>query len=403
MAAGSGSGAHRRTRRTRPPSSTALLAPLLPAVGDRELVIVPSGRRTPCRGDAARVRGPAAVGRAVRRAVAPRPRARRPLACGRARRCSSPGPGSAEAGTAEVAAIGALYDGAIGPHRGGRRRRGRGRRAGRMRPRRPRPATAASATTTPLFSALLLADGPLTVHDVEVLGAARAGSRCPPARRGAQRRRAGDAMGLTAALLAIGAGVIVADTVDVPDAPTAADWPRCTEPGGGRASGPRSRSPRRAGRRTATTRPRRSRATPSCASARADEIGMIRARPADWGRRFLPTLRRKEFPTCPSATASPGCACSSWSAARSPRRPRRRCRSSPPTTTGSVPAQDLRGEAARPDTAGAALDLRGEAARPDTAGAALDLRSEAARDSSDFVAQPSDPAPAKAVVTAGDR
>ena len=69
--------------------------------------------------------------------------------------------------------------------------------------------------------------------------------------------------------------------------------------------------------------------------------------------------------------------------------------------TGSVPAQDLRGEGSRPDTAGAALDLRGEAARPDTAGAALDLRSEAARDSSDFVAQPSDPAPAKAVVTAG--
>ena len=79
--------------------------------------------------------------------------------------------------------------------------------------------------------------------------------------------------------------------------------------------------------------------------------------------------------------------------------------------TGSVTAQDLRGEGSRPDTAGAApisrrsagaaLDLRGDAARPDTAGAALDLRSEAARDSSDFVAQPSDPAPAKAVVTAG--
>ena len=69
--------------------------------------------------------------------------------------------------------------------------------------------------------------------------------------------------------------------------------------------------------------------------------------------------------------------------------------------TGSVPAQDLRGEGSRPDTAGAALDLRGEGSRPDTAGAALDLRSEAARDSSDFVAQPSDPAPAKAVVTAG--
>ena len=28
--------------------------------------------------------------------------------------------------------------------------------------------------------------------------------------------------------------------------------------------------------------------------------------------------------------------------------------------TGSVPAQDLRGEGSRPDTAGAALDLRGE-------------------------------------------
>ena len=73
----------------------------------------------------------------------------------------------------------------------------------------------------------------------------------------------------------------------------------------------------------------------------------------------------------------------------------------PAHETGSVPAQDLRGEGSRPDTAGAALELRGEGSRPDTAGAALDLRSEAARDSSDFVAQPSDPAPAKAVVTAG--
>ena len=70
-----------------------------------------------------------------------------------------------------------------------------------------------------------------------------------------------------------------------------------------------------------------------------------------------------------------------------------------PDTAGA--ALDLRGEGSRPDTAGAALDLRGEGSRPDTAGAALDLRSEAARDSSDFVAQPSDPAPAKAVVTAG--
>jgi CHAT domain-containing protein len=73
----------------------------------------------------------------------------------------------------------------------------------------------------PLFSSLSLADGPLTVYDLESL-------RLPPSlcvlsacESGLSDVRAGDElMGLTAALLALGTTTVIASVVPVPDEPT---------------------------------------------------------------------------------------------------------------------------------------------------------------------------------------
>jgi CHAT domain-containing protein len=75
----------------------------------------------------------------------------------------------------------------------------------------------------PLFSSLLLADGPLTVHDVEALGAGPGEIVLSACDSALAVVRAGDElMGLASALLAIGARAIVASPVTVPDAPTEA-------------------------------------------------------------------------------------------------------------------------------------------------------------------------------------
>ena len=72
----------------------------------------------------------------------------------------------------------------------------------------------------PQFSALMLADGPLAVHDIESLSAAPQQLILSACDSGRAVVRAGDElMGLTSALLAIGAGTIAASTVAVPDAP----------------------------------------------------------------------------------------------------------------------------------------------------------------------------------------
>ena len=219
MAAGSGSGAHRaNAAHAAAELERALLAPLLPAVGDRELVIVPSGALhalpwatlPACAGRPLSVAPSAALWlRARERAVPARPGP--PLLVA--------GPGLAEA-DAEVAAIAALYDGATvltGADAGveavaaalGGCDRAHLACHGSFR------------DDNPLFSALLLADGPLTVHDVEALGAGPRELVLSACDAGRSVVRAGDElMGLTSALLAIGAGVIVASTVDVPDAPT---------------------------------------------------------------------------------------------------------------------------------------------------------------------------------------
>ncbi|MDQ3769508.1 MAG: CHAT domain-containing protein, partial [Actinomycetota bacterium] len=73
----------------------------------------------------------------------------------------------------------------------------------------------------PLFSALTLADGPLTVHDLESLDAAPRQIILSACDSGRSAVRAGDElMGMTSALLAIGADVVIASTVPVPDEQT---------------------------------------------------------------------------------------------------------------------------------------------------------------------------------------
>ena len=219
MAAGSGSGAHRaNAAHAAAELERTLLAPLLPAVGDRELVLVPSGALhalpwatlPACAGRPLSVAPSAALWLRARERAAPA-RPGPPLLVA--------GPGLAEA-DAEVAAIAALYDGATvltGADAGvdavsaalGGCDRAHLACHGSFR------------DDNPLFSALLLADGPLTVHDVEALGAGPRELVLSACDAGRSVVRAGDElMGLTSALLAIGAGVIVASTVDVPDAPT---------------------------------------------------------------------------------------------------------------------------------------------------------------------------------------
>ncbi len=77
-------------------------------------------------------------------------------------------------------------------------------------------------TDNPLFSALQLSDGDLTVYDLERLGRAPATVLLPSCQSGVAAVRAGDeVMGLVSALLALGARHVVATVIAVPDAPTA--------------------------------------------------------------------------------------------------------------------------------------------------------------------------------------
>ena len=70
----------------------------------------------------------------------------------------------------------------------------------------------------PLFSALMLADGPLTVYDLERLGAAPAAIMLAACDSAMSPVRPGDEMtGLAAALLAVGTRTVVAPLLPVPD------------------------------------------------------------------------------------------------------------------------------------------------------------------------------------------
>jgi len=73
----------------------------------------------------------------------------------------------------------------------------------------------------PLFSALLLADGPLTVYDLERLRAAPRDMILSACDGGVSAVRPGDElMGFSGALLALGTSALIASVVPVPDEPT---------------------------------------------------------------------------------------------------------------------------------------------------------------------------------------
>jgi len=200
----------------------ALLRPLETAVGDRALVIVPSGRLHAMPWSIV----PSLVGRPV--AVAPSVAA---WAGAEARRLG------ADARQSRVVA-------AAGP--GLRFARAEARSVARLYGA-PEPLTGSAATTTavlsalegagvahlaahgtfradnPLFSSISLADGPLTVYDLETLDNAPSLCVLSACESGLSEVRAGDElMGLAAALLALGAATIVASVVAVADETTRA-------------------------------------------------------------------------------------------------------------------------------------------------------------------------------------
>jgi CHAT domain-containing protein len=73
----------------------------------------------------------------------------------------------------------------------------------------------------PLLSSLMLADGPLTVYDLERLAEAPRLVLLPACQSGVGSELAGDeVLGLTAALFALGARTAVATVVPVPDEAT---------------------------------------------------------------------------------------------------------------------------------------------------------------------------------------
>ena len=195
-----------------------LVEPLLPSIGDRELVIVPTGElhALPWATLPACARRPLSVAPSAALWLRARMRTA-PAGATRALLVAGPDVGQADA---EVDAIAALYEqpvtltaGSASVERVTAALKGCDRAHlachGRFR------------ADNPLFSDLRLADGGLTVHDVESLGAGPRElvlSACDSGR--AVVRPGDELMGLTSALLAIGASVIVASTVHVPDAPT---------------------------------------------------------------------------------------------------------------------------------------------------------------------------------------
>lgn len=195
-----------------------LLAPLLGLVGDRELVIVPTGplHALPW------ATLPACAGRPL--SVAPSAalwlRARRRLeepAGGRVALVAGPGLAHAEG---EVRALAERYGDAV-TLTGAAATVDAVAGALRDSDRAHLACHGSFRAENPLFSSLLLADGPLTVHDLETLGPVPREIVLSACDSGLAAVQAGDElMGLAAALLSGGAGVIVASAVAAPDAPT---------------------------------------------------------------------------------------------------------------------------------------------------------------------------------------
>ncbi|HZB48130.1 MAG TPA: CHAT domain-containing protein, partial [Mycobacteriales bacterium] len=199
----------------------AVLTPLRDVVGDRPMVLVPTGslRSTPwallpsCRGRAVTVAPSAAVWlRATERdRAAPGP------VDGRVLLVSGPG---LDGAAAEIEQLAAAYPDAI-------RLAGQAATVEATLAALDGAAVAHVAThgtlrsDNPLFSALELADGPLTAYDLERLSGAPSLVLLPACQSGAGHVLAGDeVMGLTSALFALGTRTAVATVIPVPDEAT---------------------------------------------------------------------------------------------------------------------------------------------------------------------------------------
>lgn len=200
----------------------AVLTPLAGVVGDRPLVVVPTGslRSTPwallpaCAGRSVTVAPSATVWLNATTAAAAR--RTRP---GAERVVLVSGPGLAGA-AAEVAQLSAAYPGAL-------RLSGPEATVEATLAALDGAAVAHVAThgtlrgDNPLFSSLELADGPLTAYDLERLRRAPRLVLLPACQSGAGHVLAGDeVMGLTSALFALGTRTAVATVIPVPDEAT---------------------------------------------------------------------------------------------------------------------------------------------------------------------------------------
>ena len=82
-------------------------------------------------------------------------------------------------------------------------------------------------TDNPLLSSLEMADGPLTVYDLERLDRVPAVVVLPACRSAVSTVRSGEELlGLAAAFLALGSRAVIASMIPVPDEVTAAFMPR---------------------------------------------------------------------------------------------------------------------------------------------------------------------------------
>jgi tetratricopeptide (TPR) repeat protein len=191
-----------------------LFGPLRHRLADRELVLVPTGPLHALPWAAL----PTCAGRPV--SIAPSGTLWR-----RARAAGPAGPATAviagpglEHAAREVAEVAGLYGGSV-------RLDPAAATAARVRAALEASATAHIAchasfrADNPLFSALALADGPLTVYDLEALRAAPVRLVLSGCDTGLSAVRPGDElMGFAAALLGVGTGVVVASVVPIPDA-----------------------------------------------------------------------------------------------------------------------------------------------------------------------------------------
>lgn len=197
-----------------------LLAPLAAQLGDRELVLVPTGELHAVPWGALRSCAQRSLSVAPSAALWLRAAERRGEDhIGGAGLVLAAGPGLPHA-AAEVRALGARHPGATVLL-------ARGARVAAVATALETAARAHIAShgtfraDNPLFSALALADGPLTVYDLERLRAAPRDMILSACDGGVSAVRPGDElMGFSGALLALGTSALIASAVPVPDEPT---------------------------------------------------------------------------------------------------------------------------------------------------------------------------------------